>query len=148
LGLLLETTSGRCDDAGYVLTEGRRIALRRDDLALNQDELAERARVSRSSVWKLENDQRVRDETRAAILNALAAEERKKGLDPLRHSAGAHSEPSKEGADAGTGTSRQRYERLRALEAISRSILDQLRDILDEEAREHDARALRRNGER
>jgi transcriptional regulator with XRE-family HTH domain len=83
-----------------VITEGKAIALRREQLKWNQDELAERADVSRSSVWKIENGRNVLVDTLRAVEDALAAEEKIRGLRPTLSNVVSTTDPSaKEGAD-------------------------------------------------
>jgi transcriptional regulator with XRE-family HTH domain len=98
-GLAVDSEGARRDNPGTVLTEGQRIAWRRDRLGWNQRELAKRAGVGLATVTRIEKDRNIQQATLRAVLGALDAGEDARP-DLLRHSDVAPSEPVKEGADA------------------------------------------------
>lgn len=84
----IESRSGEWHDPPVVLTEGKKIALRREALRLpngkllSQARLAVRAGVGTSVVWKIENDKNVRVDMLRKVEIALADAERELGGGP------------------------------------------------------------------
>jgi transcriptional regulator with XRE-family HTH domain len=135
LGLALENKSRGCHDSGTVLTEGERIAWRRDRLGWNQRELARRAGVGLATVTRIEKDRNVQQNTLRSVLGALDAGEKARP-DLLGHSEAVPSEPSmKEGADALTRLQRADA-RLARIELFLAETLEDVRraraDIADD----------------
>jgi transcriptional regulator with XRE-family HTH domain len=92
----------RCDDPRTLkgLTEGRQIAIRRDLLGWTQDDLAEAAQISKSTVLRIEKDSGGSPAARTAALVAIEKEERARGGGPTLSTHSGTTEPSlKEGAD-------------------------------------------------
>lgn len=148
MGLGLETAQAECHDPGIVITEGKQIALRRERVGWIQTELAKRARVSRSVVWKIENDKNVRVDMLRKVEGALAAAEAKLGLTgPDLSLPGSTTDPStKEGADALTEQLHTTHKQLQRIEVFLSETLNEVRatlgdlDVLAHAARERRAR--------
>lgn len=69
---------------GTVISEGMKITLRRERLGWkSQQQLADRAGISRATVWKIENDKKVEHDMWLAVVAVIDAEERQRGLTSL-----------------------------------------------------------------
>lgn len=81
---LVETGLKRCHDLGTVISEGTKITLRRKRLGWkSQKRLADRAGISRATVWKIENDKKVEHDMWLAVVEALEAGEADQSLTSL-----------------------------------------------------------------
>lgn len=100
----IELRGRQCDDPRTVdISEGDRIVLRREKAGWrNQGQLAKAAGVSRSSVWKIENDKNVEKATYDAVIKALEQRERSRGIRPALSSPPATTNSEVESAITGT----------------------------------------------
>lgn len=129
-GLALETGPCRCHDPGTVLTDGQRIAWRRDRLGWNQRLLAKRAGVGLATITRIEKDRNVQQATMRAVLGALDAGEAARP-DLLRQPAGEELVPATKAGDTDVILRlRKTQKQLHRMEVFLSGAVDEIRQAL------------------